>query len=196
MNRVTRLWRPAVVDRLEAPEVERLVEDLGRRQVAAELHRPGRAERARERAARLGRDADRAAAVAVAHQHRLDRVAVVGAEERLHGAVLRLLLVGDRERRERDGVAQGLAQRGRHVRHRVVARRASRRPLPHLAGAVRRLAVVGQRRSRSSMSIGGSVGATCRAPARGARGIGSGQWRVARAAPGTTSTGQRACCTT
>jgi hypothetical protein len=37
--------------RLHAPEVERLVEDLRRGQVAAEAHLPGRAEGARERAA-------------------------------------------------------------------------------------------------------------------------------------------------
>ena len=76
-------------DRLEPAEVEHLVEDLRGAQVAAEAHRAGRAEGARERAARLRGDADRAAAVAVAHQHRLDRVAVGGAEERLHRAVAR-----------------------------------------------------------------------------------------------------------
>ena len=42
-----------VVDLLEAPEMERLVENLGRCQVAAELHRPGGAEGAGQRAARL-----------------------------------------------------------------------------------------------------------------------------------------------
>jgi hypothetical protein len=42
-----------VVDGLEAAEVEHLVEDLARPQVAAEAHRPGRAEGARERAAGL-----------------------------------------------------------------------------------------------------------------------------------------------
>ena len=40
-----------VVDRLEPAKVERLIEDLARGQVAAELHRPGGAERAGERAA-------------------------------------------------------------------------------------------------------------------------------------------------
>ena len=81
--------------------MEHLVEDLGRRQVAAEAHRAGGAERARERAARLGRDADRPASVPVAHQHSLDRVSVGGAEERLHGAVGGVRLVLDGQRRER-----------------------------------------------------------------------------------------------
>ena len=73
--------------RLDAAEVQHLVEDLGRGQVAAELHLPGGAERARQRAAGLRGDADRAAAVAVAHQHGLDGAAVVGVEERLDRAV-------------------------------------------------------------------------------------------------------------
>ena len=75
--------------RLDAAEVQRLVEDLGRRQVAAELHRAGRAERAGQRAARLRGQAQRAAPVAVAHQHRLDRPAVVRVEQRLDRAVAR-----------------------------------------------------------------------------------------------------------
>ena len=72
-----------------------------RRQVAAELHRAGRAERAGQRAARLRRDADRAAAVAVAHQHGLDGAAVGGAEQRLDRAVLGVRLVGELQRGER-----------------------------------------------------------------------------------------------
>ena len=77
-----------VVDRFDAAEVERLVEDLVGGEVAAELHLAGRAEGAGQRAARLRGDADRAPAVAVAHQHRLDRAPVGGVEERLHGAVV------------------------------------------------------------------------------------------------------------
>ena len=62
---------------------------------------PGGAEGAGERAARLARQAERAAAVAVAHQHRLDRPPVGGAEERLLGAVPGQRLVLQLERRER-----------------------------------------------------------------------------------------------
>ena len=67
-----------VVYGLAAPEVERLVDDLRRGQVSPEAHRAGCAERARERAARLRGEAQRPAAVAVAHEHRFDRMAVGG----------------------------------------------------------------------------------------------------------------------
>ena len=62
------------------------------RQVAREAHAAGRAERARQRAARLRGDADRAPPVAVAHQHRLQRPPVGGREQRLDGAVARACL--------------------------------------------------------------------------------------------------------
>ena len=84
-----------------------------RGQVAAELHRAGGAERARQRAAGLRGDADRAAAVAVAHQHGLDGAAVVGVEQRLDRAVGRVRLVRELERGERDLGGEPLAQRGR-----------------------------------------------------------------------------------
>ena len=86
-HRLAHAHEHEVVDRLDAAEVQHLVEDLRGGQVAAELHRPGGAERAGQRAARLRGDADRAAAVAVAHQHRLDRPPVVGVEQRLHRPV-------------------------------------------------------------------------------------------------------------
>ncbi len=72
-------------------------------------------------------------------------MAVGGAEERLHRPVPRLALGLDRERRERHGRRELLAQRARQVRHRVVAGGAARRPLPHLAGAVGGLAALAQR---------------------------------------------------
>ena len=72
-HRLAHAHEDEVVDRLDAAEVQHLVEDLRRGQVAAELHRAGGAERAGQRAAGLRGDADRAAAVAVAHQHGLDR---------------------------------------------------------------------------------------------------------------------------
>ena len=135
-----------VVDRLDAAEVQHLVEDLRRRQVAAELHRPGRAERARQRAARLRGDADRAAPVAVAHQHGLDRAPVGGAEQRLDRAVGGVRLVDERRasRTARARPARARSAAG-HVGHRVVARRAGGRPAPHLAGAEARAAELGQR---------------------------------------------------
>ena len=133
-----------MVDRLEPAEVQHLVEDLGGAQVAAELHRARRAERARQRAARLRGDADRAASVAVAHQHCLDRMAVGGTEERLDGAVRGLGLVLDRERRERNRAGQLVPECARQVRHLLVPRDAARRPLPYLAGAEGGLAASGQ----------------------------------------------------
>ena len=90
-----------VVDRFDAAEVERLVEDLVGAEVAAELHLAGGAEGAGQRAARLRGEADRAPPVAVAHQHRLDRPAVGGVEERLDRAVVGLRLGLDGQRRER-----------------------------------------------------------------------------------------------
>ena len=128
-----------------AAEVQRLVEDLPGGEVAAEAHRAGGAERARQRASRLRAEAYRAAPVAVAHQHRLDRQPVVGAEERLDRAVARACLALEHERRERDALCELRAQRRRQVGHLVVAARAARGPLPHLAGAERGLAAFGQR---------------------------------------------------
>ena len=136
-----------VVDRLDAAEVQHLVEDLRGGQVAAEAHRPGRAERAGQRAARLRGDADRAAPVAVAHQHRLDGAAVGGVEERLDGAVARRA-PRRRARASRTARARpsSRAQRRREVGHRLVAGRAARGPAPHLPGAEGGLAELGQRR--------------------------------------------------
>ena len=109
-ERLAHSHEDAVVDGLEPPEVERLVEDLGRGQVAAEPHLPRRAEGARERAARLRREADGAASVAVAHQHGFDGMTVCGAEERLDGAVARLRFLDERQRRERHLVGERLAE--------------------------------------------------------------------------------------
>ena len=125
-----------VVHRLDAAEVQHLVEDLGRGQVAPEAHRARGAERARQRAAGLRGDADGAAAVAVAHQHGLDRPAVARAEQRLDRAVARVRLVGElpasRTARARSSCAR--SARGQ-VGHRRVARRARGRPAPHLPRA-------------------------------------------------------------
>jgi hypothetical protein len=135
-----------VVDVLDAAEVQRLVEDLARRQVAPELHRARRAERARQGAPRLRREAQRAPAVAVAHEHRLDGAAVAaGVEQGLDRAVARVGLVGDLERRERHALGELRAERRRDVGHGVVAVRAARGPLPHLLGAEGGLAELGQR---------------------------------------------------
>ena len=104
-HRLAHAHEDGVVDGLDAAEVQRLVEDLRRRQVAAELHRARRAERAGQRAARLRGQAQRAAAVAIAHQTGLDRAPVGGVEERLDGAVAGVRLVDDRQRRVRHRAA-------------------------------------------------------------------------------------------
>ena len=132
-----------VVDRLDAAEVERLVEDFRGGQVPAEAHLAGRAERARERAAGLGRETDRPAPVSVAHQDGLDQLAVGGVEERLQRPVARLRLALDLERREGDVSRQLRAEAGGDIRHLVVAGRAAGGPAPDLAGAVRGLASLG-----------------------------------------------------
>jgi len=125
-----------VVDRRRPAEVERLIEDLRGGQVAPELHLAGGAERAGQRAARLGGEADRAAPVAIAHQYGLDGPRVVRAEQVLDGAVRRVRLTLDGEGRERDVVAQGPAHGERQVRHVLESAGAPRRPSPHLIGAV------------------------------------------------------------
>ena len=94
---------------VEAAEVERLVDDLRRCEVAREAHATGRAKRAVERAAGLRGDAQRAPPVAVAHQHRLDRMAVLGAEERLDRAVAARAILHNGERRERHVAGESLA---------------------------------------------------------------------------------------
>jgi hypothetical protein len=134
-----------VVDRLHAAEVQRLVEDLRRGQVASEAHLAGRAEGAGQRAAGLRGDADRAPTVGVAHQDGLDGTAVAGAKQRLDGSVSRVGLAGELERRERDPLRELGAQPGRQVGHLGVGARAARRPGPGLARAEGRLARLGQR---------------------------------------------------
>ncbi len=117
------------------------------RQVAAEPHLPGRAERAGQRAARLRGEAERAAAVAVAHQHGLDGAPVGGREQRLDGAVARVRLVARAQRRERH--APPRARRAARPAGRSSPRRSRRRAAvqrPDLAGAVGGLAVRGERR--------------------------------------------------
>ena len=133
-----------VVDRFDAAEVERLVEDLVGAEVAAELHLAGGAEGAGQRASRLGGEADRAAAVAVAHQHRLERPAVGGCEEGLHGPVVGFGLSLEGDGRERDLGGEPLAQLRGQVGHLRVVARSARHPLPDLGGAVVRLAGVRQ----------------------------------------------------
>ena len=133
-----------VVHGLDAAEVEHLVEDLGRRQIPAEAHLPGRAERARERAAGLRREADGTASVAIAHEDSLDGVPVVRPEERLDRSVAGLALGHDLEGGERHLRGEPRAEALRERRHLVVGRGAACRPLPHLTCAVARLAEVGE----------------------------------------------------
>jgi hypothetical protein len=143
-ERLAHAHEDRVVDRVRSAKVQRLVEDLGARQVAPELHPPGRAERARERTARLARQAERAPAVAVPHQHRLHRPAVRGLEERLGGVVAGDGLAHAAQRGERDLVGERRAQLERQVRHLLVRVGAARRPLPHLPGSEGRLAAGGE----------------------------------------------------
>ena len=100
-HRFAHAHEDGVVDRLHAPEVQRLVEDLPRGEVAPEPHLPRGAERARQGATGLGAEAQRPPSVAVAHEDGLDGMPVCGAEERLHGAVTRLALRLDGQRRKR-----------------------------------------------------------------------------------------------
>ena len=144
-HRLAHAHEDGMRERPEAAEVERLVEDLGRREIPPEPHLTRGAERARQRAAGLRGEAERAPPVAVRHEHGLDRMAVVRREERLHGAVARARLGLDFERREGDVLLERLSQPDGYVRHRPVVGSAARRPLPDLACAVRRLSAGGER---------------------------------------------------
>ena len=154
-HRLAHAHEHGVVDGLDAPEVQRLVEDLRGGQVAPERHLPGRAERARQRTAGLRREAERAPPVAVAHQHRLDRMAVGRAEERLHRPVARLALRLDRERRERDLRLERIPQRraGDSSSRRSPPRRARPTPTPVRHGTQARRA-----RAASSREATGPCG--------------------------------------
>src|SRR2546421_392330 len=76
-----------VVDRLDAPEVQRLVQDFGGGQIPAEAHLTGCTEGACQRTAGLRRQANGTPAVAIAHQYRLHRMALHGAKQRPDRAV-------------------------------------------------------------------------------------------------------------
>jgi hypothetical protein len=138
-HRLAHAHEDGVIHRRRAPEVQGLVEDLARGQVAAELHLAGGAERAGQRAARLRGQAQRAPFVLVAHEHRLDRAPIVGAEQRFHRAVAGVGLVLERQGGERHLVGQPRAQSGGQIGHLVVAAGAACRPCPYLAGAKARL---------------------------------------------------------
>ena len=138
-HRLAHTHEHGVVDRAQAAEMQRLVEDLRGGQVAPEAHRSGGAEGAGERAARLRGQAQRTPSVAVAHEHRLDRAAVGGLKQRLDRAVAGVGLVHDPQRGERHLAVKRRAHRQRHVAHLLKRTRALRGPLPDLLGSVARL---------------------------------------------------------
>ena len=129
-HRLAHAHEHGVVDGPGAAEVQRLVEDLRGGQVASEAHLAGGAEAAGERAARLRGQAQRAPAVAVAHQHRLHGPAVVGAHQRLDRAVAGVRLVLDGQARERHPLGERGAQLAAAGRS---SRRSRRRPAPSSA---------------------------------------------------------------
>src|SRR2546422_8324902 len=71
-------------------------------------------------------------------------MAVVCAEQRLHGPVARLGFLNELERGERHLPFQATPQRVGKVRHLLVAGGTARSPLPDLTSAVRRLAAFAQ----------------------------------------------------
>jgi hypothetical protein len=94
-----------------------LVDDLGRAEVAPEAECAGGAERASQRAADLGRDAERGA-VLFGDRDRLEHGAVPGGERRLERAVGRALDGSYLERSRLEARGQRLAQLRREVGHR------------------------------------------------------------------------------
>ena len=137
---------PAAVAPRLARRPQQLLEDLAAGEVAAEAHGAGGAERARQRAARLRRDADRAP-VAVPHQHRLDREPVQRAEPRLHRLVGRALLLVEDQVGERQLAGESRADGLRQRRHLVPGgREVARHTLPDLLSPIRWLAPVSEQR--------------------------------------------------
>ena len=127
--------------------VQHLVDDLARRQLAAEPGLAGGAERAAHRAARLAGDADRgprrrAAATGVAHQDRLDALPVGQLVDGLGGqAAIGLQHVAAADGAEPEGSVQVPAQAARQVGDLAEARHLW--PVDarhHLGGPIRRLA--------------------------------------------------------
>jgi hypothetical protein len=174
-RRRVRASRPAIVRAVaqalavalgffHAHEVQRLLEYLRGAEVAREAHLPRGAEGARQGAAGLRRDADRASPIAEAHQHRLQREVVSGGEQRLDGAVARLALLAQLEARERQLLSERLPQGARQVGHLLVAEGAPGRPRPHLAGAKARLAAVGERLLEQLEVHAAYGGSTCAWP--------------------------------
>ena len=124
-----------------------LVDDLAGAQLAPEPRLAGRAERAVHGAAGLRADADRRPLVGpparrVAHEHRLDPLAIAQLVDRLGGqAAIGTddVAVGDRREPELGG--DGRSQRRRQVRQ-VIERSGAgpMRALEHLSGPIRGLA--------------------------------------------------------
>src|SRR6185295_19069850 len=123
-----------------------LIDDLADREVPHETHLTGRAERARHRAARLRREADRVARAVVRHQYRFDVVRVVQAQQRLARLAvgagdLRLRL----DRAEAERARKEIAERLRQIRKLVPARLGAACDVPpDLPRAVRGLLAVAQ----------------------------------------------------
>ena len=104
-------------------------------EVAHQLHRPGRAEAAVERAADLARHAQ-GAAIGVGDEHHLIIVAVVGLEQPLAGAVGRHLRLDHFGARDHEALGEPAALRLGDVAHRCeVADPAVVDPVPDLLGA-------------------------------------------------------------
>src|SRR5690606_28237067 len=91
-------------------------DDLAGREVAREAERAGRAEAAGERAADLGRDAERVSPL-LRDEDGLDPSPVEGAEQQLLRAVDRTLLGDDLERLERELRRDLAAQTGGQIAH-------------------------------------------------------------------------------
>src|SRR5439155_14293511 len=136
----------AMVDGLGAAEMERLVEDLRRRQISPKTHLARGAERAREGAAALRGDADRAPTVPEPHQYGLDGMPVPGSKQRLDRAVMRASFALELECRKWQLVGQSASERDRNVRHLFVPRRPAGGPAPDLPSPVAGLAVTFERR--------------------------------------------------
>jgi hypothetical protein len=112
----------------------------------------------------LWEDSTASGAVAVTHEHGLDRAPVVRVEERLDRPVARLGLMRERQRRVGHSLGQVRPQRRREVRHLVEAAGPARGPLPHLLGAEGGLARIGERRFEEREVHGPRVERACASP--------------------------------
>ena len=121
--------------RKQPVEPQHLLENLPRGEVAGQPQQSTGAEDAAHATPHLGAQAD-GPPVLLAHQHALDVLAIVQAQQQLFGPIDRFLMPHDLARKQRQLALQVVAQPGREVGHQVVTVDPfAKDPPPDLVGA-------------------------------------------------------------